>query len=450
MKIALCTLMLAACWVLMGCSSASELAPATPSTRNYALPELPPRPAFDPNTRPQASAGSGQSYSFSADELQLHASGSVTSAPGVRRAADNAATSLVKTVGSLASGGGGSGRFQPLSATVSSLPAGEAAKAEEKIEREAQLAIEVKNVSEAAAHVLQLVRAHEGSVTKDQRSSGAQSTAEILVRVPSAQFDAFVSDLGGVGEIRNRNIKAVDTSIEHKDLGILVDNLEAALVRYRDLLQKATDPIQVLAVERELERVRSDLDRIKGRLEFLKDRVARSTVAIALHSAEAPHDVQPGAHRPDIAVGLRGLSLVDVRQGGTNGYVGTGLSLRLPRGAGDNGRGLVLDVDVMKACCKAQPERSDWAYDILTGIDLYSQALQSGRRRFFNPYLGLRVGFAQTQNRGDFAAAGVFGLELFKTSSLMIDIQARAVALVGNPDGPHAAVQPSIGFDLGF
>jgi hypothetical protein len=33
---------------------------------------------------------------------------------------------------------------------------------------------------------------------------------------------------------------------------------------------------------------------------------------------------------------------------------------------------------------------------------------------------------------------------------LMIDIQARAMALVGNPDGPHAAVQPSLGFDLGF
>ncbi|MEA2750792.1 MAG: hypothetical protein QOI41_4935, partial [Myxococcales bacterium] len=84
------------------------------------------------------------------------------------------------------------------------------------------------------------------------------------------------------------------------------------------------------------------------------------------------------------------------------------------------------------------------------GFDLYSDALQAGRRRWLNPYLGARVGFSQTQDRGDFAAAGVFGLEIFKTSALMIDVQARAMALVGNPDGPHAGIQPSLGFDLGF
>jgi len=226
--------------------------------------------------------------------------------------------------------------------------------------------------------------------------------------------------------------------------------LEAALARYRDLLQKATEPLQVLAVERELERVRSDLDRIKGRLTFLRDRVARATIAIALHSPEAPHDQLPFAKKPQISSGVRALSFVDVRESGTSGYLGSGLTLRLPSSGGESWRGFILDVDVMRACCKSRPDRSDWAYDILLGFDLYSEALQSGRRRWLNPYLGARVGFSQTQDRGDFAAAGVFGLEIFKTSALMIDVQARAVALVGNPDGPHAAIQPSIGFDLGF
>ena len=330
------------------------------------------------------------------------------------------------------------------------LPGTEAAKEEEKIEREAQLAIEVKDVSEAAGRVLLLVRAHEGSVTKDQRTSGTQSNAELIVRVPSAHFDAFLAEVATIGEIRNRSIKAVDSSLEHKDLGILVDNLEAALARYRDLLQKATDPLQVLAVERELERVRSDLDRIKGRLAFLRDRVARATIAIALHSPEAPSDQLPFARKPQISSGVRALSFVDVRESGTSGYIGSGLTLRLPSSGGETARGFILDVDVMRACCKSRPDRSAWAYDILLGFDLYSDALQSGRRRWLNPYLGARIGFSQTQDRGDFAAAGVFGLEIFKTSALMIDVQARAVALVGNPDGPHAALQPSLGFDLGF
>ena len=168
------------------------------------------------------------------------------------------------------------------------------------------------------------------------------------MRVPSSHFDAFTTDLASVGEIRDRSIKSVDSGLEHKDLGILVDNLEAALARY-------------------LERVRSDLDRIKGRLAFLRDRVSRATIAIALHSTEAQPDV-PFARKPQISTGLRGLSSVDVRESGTNGYLGSGLTLRFPSSGGETARGFILDVDVMRACCKARPDRSAWGYDILVVV----------------------------------------------------------------------------------
>lgn len=334
-----------------------------------------------------------------------------------------------------------------LTAAPVALPSAEPTNVTDKVEREAQLAIEVRNVDAAAARVQLLVSAHDGSITKDQRSGGERSSAEILVRVPSAQFGAFVEALSTIGEIRSRSTRTLDVSAEHKDLTILVTNLEAALARYRELLQKATDPMQILAVEHELERVRSDLDRIKGRLAFVQDRVAQSTVAIALRSPEPPSDISPD-HKPVVALGLRGLSLMDIRESGTLGYFGGGLTIRLPRYA--PGRGLVLDVDMMRACCRSEPARTPLAYDILVGFDLYSDSRHTARPQWFNPYLGFRTGFAQLQNRGDFAAAGVFGIEIFRTSALMIDAQVRTIALVGNPDGPHAAIQPSVGFDLGF
>jgi hypothetical protein len=433
-------LTLATLWLVIGCSAPPRRAPATPS---YGLPSLPARPDFDP-TPPEAR----KNVEFS-DAL---VSGSLVRAEAysAQSTRSTGGGALGTILGKVMPGRASSSNAAAASAARAvALPGTDAAKEEEKIEREAQLAIQVKDVNEGAARVLALVQLHEGSVTKDQRSSGTQSTAEMIVRVPSSHFDAFTSALASVGEIRNRSIKSVDSSLEHKDLGILVDNLEAALARYRALLDKATDPLQVLAVERELERVRSDLDRIKGRLAFLRDRVSRATIAIALHSTEAQPDV-PFARKPQISTGLRGLSSVDVRESGTNTYLGSGLTLRLPSSGGETARGLILDVDVMRSCCKTRPERSAWGYDILLGFDLYSDALQAGRRRWLNPYLGARVGFAQTQDRGDFAAAGVFGLEILKTSALMIDLQARAMAMVGNPDGPHAAIQPSLGFDLGF
>jgi hypothetical protein len=441
----LASLAVLALLTLVGCGGSTPPPRATPS---YALPSLPARPSFDANARPPG-ASQDNSYRFSEDAQLGGVMFSTENASAVRASGGSVGRVVNQTIAKVTPGRAVASSGAPSARSVA-LPGTEAAKEEEKIEREAQLALEVKDVAEAATRLLALVRVHDGSVTKDQRVSGTQSNAEIVVRVPSDHFDAFIAEAGAIGEIRNRSVKAVDSSLEHKDLGILVDNLEAALARYRDLLQKATDPLQVLAVERELERVRSDLDRIKGRLAFLRDRVARATIAVALHSSEAPTDQQPFARKPQISSGVRALSFVDVRESGTNGYFGSGLTLRLPSAGGDTTRGIILDVDVMRACCKSQPDRSAWAYDILLGFDLYSDALQSGRRRWLNPYLGARVGFSQTQDRGDFAAAGVFGLEIFKTSALMVDVQARAVALVGNPDGPHAALQPSVGFDLGF
>lgn len=383
--------------------------PALTSQPTTSLPSVPARPAFDP-----APAQTNGEVAF----------GDLRSARGT-----SASTPL------------SAGASTPLPAVETTIT--------EKLELEAQFALEVDDVGTAAASVLRLVRQNGGRVQKEERSSTGRSQAVLVVRVPSEKFDDFTSTLANVGEIRNRRIKAVDATLEHRDVELVVKNLEAALARYRALTEHATEPAQVLALERELERVRMQLDRVKGRLDWLRDRVAYATIAVALNSPQAEEDVTPGT-KAILSTALRGVSFVDVRESGTNGYLGGGLSARLPQSTGDSGRGFVLDVDVLRACCKARPQRSEWAYNVLVGIDLYSQAFQSGRRRWFNPYLGVRAGYSQTQNRGDFAAGAVLGLEIVKTRAFVADLQARVLTLVGNPDGPHVGITPALGVDLGF
>jgi hypothetical protein len=318
-----------------------------------------------------------------------------------------------------------------------------------KIELEVQLALQVRDVPAAGAAVLGLVHDSKGFVTKDERIAAGDPAASLLVRVPSVSLDAFMEALGHVGEIKNLRKTAVDATLENKDIDVLVANLESARTRYGDLLQRTTDPAQVLVIERELERVRMELDRIRARQDLLRDRATYATVAIGLHAPPLQPDI-PAGYQPIIATGLRGLSLVDVRESGTNAYLGTGLSLRFPRSLGDSGRGFVLDVDVMRSCCGSAPARSDWAYDVLLGLDLFSESLGGGRQRWLDPFLGLRLGVAETQGRLDFAAAAVLGLEIVKTRVLVLETELRLVALVGDGDGPHGGVQPIVGVELGF
>ena len=49
-----------------------------------------------------------------------------------------------------------------------------------------------------------------------------------------------------------------------------------------------------------------------------------------------------------------------------------------------------------------------------------------------------------------FFGLAVLGLEIVKTRLLLIAVEARLIALVGNPDGPHGGVQPLLGVDLGL
>jgi hypothetical protein len=416
------------------------------------MPELPPRPAFDPDAVRTEDESRSSQY-----EPEIHLAGALMSAPAVRsysvqQSKVNLATPSTLVVAAHQFLYGPAAPHRLASAT--GMPAlGDPAGAgrDAKIEREAQVAIEVVDVPTGANAVLALVGDYKGFVTKDERFTYGNPNAALVVRVPASAFDAFLVALARVGEIKSRRILATDATTEHKDIEILVANLEAAQSRYREILQRATDPGQILAIERELERVRTDLERIKGRLDYLRDRVAYATIAVGIARAASVEPEAPGAgYQPMMATGIRVLSLVDVREGGTLGYGGAGLTLRFPRSTGDSGRGFALDVDVMRACCGSAPARSDWAYDVLTGLDLFSESLGGGTRRWFNPFLGVRMGVAQTQDRVDFAAAGVVGVDVFKTHALVVGAQLRLIALVGNPDGPHGGVQPQLGVDLGF
>jgi hypothetical protein len=418
----------------VGCSREARPAAAGPVP---SLPYLPPRPSFDPNAAPPDANGP-----------QITLTGPLVGALAAREEGLSLAQRAARAPVHRFFYGAPAAFVPSFALGVPAIDQAADTAQATKVEVEVQLALQVRDVPSAAAAILGLVRDCKGFVSKDERTSGAEPNASLLARVPAATFDAFMDALGHVGDIKNLRKTAVDAALENKDVDVLVANLESAQTRYRELLQRTTDPAQVLAVEREQERVRTELDRIRARQDLLRDRATYATVAIGLHTPPLQPDI-PAGYQPVIATGVRGLSLVDVRESGTSAYLGTGLSLRFPRSV-DSGRGWALDVDVLRSCCGSTPARSDWAYDVLLGLDLFSESLGGGRQRWLNPFLGLRLGVAQTQDRLDFAAAAVLGLEVIKSRVFVLEAEMRLVALVGDGDGPHGGVQPIVGVGLGF
>lgn len=152
-----------------------------------------------------------------------------------------------------------------------------------KIIYTADLAIEVKQLEPALGKLKALVRQAGGYISGLQQSGGATGrTATVTVRVPAARFDQLVEELSKLGTVVGKSISTEDVSEQYVDLDARLRNLKREEERFLLILTKATRMQDVLAVERELARVRGEIEQLEGQLRHLNHRVSLSTVTVNL------------------------------------------------------------------------------------------------------------------------------------------------------------------------
>ncbi|MDP6634598.1 MAG: DUF4349 domain-containing protein [Phycisphaerae bacterium] len=116
------------------------------------------------------------------------------------------------------------------------------------------------------------------------------SGGSITIRVPAEQFNSAMDALSKLGPVASRKIAALDVTEQHTDLEIRISNGRAALKRLQALLDKATDVKEVLAIEKELVRMRTEMERLQGKMNLLKNRVAYATITVSFQRAAQVSD----------------------------------------------------------------------------------------------------------------------------------------------------------------
>ena len=149
----------------------------------------------------------------------------------------------------------------------------------------ATLDLVVKDAAPAPAAVTALTEEYRGYVQ-------SRSAAQIVVRVPSARFDAYLAALAGLGTVCNEQVQAMDVTEEFVDLLARLRSAEAVQGRLRALLERADSVEAALKVEQELKRVDQLVEQLKGQLQVLKNRVAFSTITIQVSETKRPAPVQ--------------------------------------------------------------------------------------------------------------------------------------------------------------
>lgn len=168
--------------------------------------------------------------------------------------------------------------------------------AEQRLIRTGQLSLTVDEYESADGEVRAVVTDYDGFVSEATRETRERddeeyTVGELVVRVPSDDFDATVDDLEALGEVERASTESRDVGEEVADLDARLENREAERDRLRDLYEDANTTEDVLAVQSELADTQEEIERLEARLASLEERVALATIRVQL--AEEPPETEP-------------------------------------------------------------------------------------------------------------------------------------------------------------
>lgn len=301
----------------------------------------------------------------------------------------------------------------------------------EQLVIEGALQLEVATVDDVVAALRAKVGELGGRIVEEEASgAGSSWQARVKLRVPPAQLDAVIAWLASRGDITDKQLQSTDVSKTLFDQELALKNAQLTAERLEALLrQGGLSMADVLAIERELTRLRGDIEAIKGQAQYLKDRVALSTLTVgisrksgAVHLARAK--AYPGAR-------FAALVLLDP-DGRARTRVGGGFVLHTLF------RAMTLELELYQreagpgdpAVPGGQDEEESMAVLATIGGAMYSDFLGRGERQFGNPYLGLRAGYGYLDSHR-LALQAEAGVELWKTERFVLDASARITGLIG-------------------
>jgi hypothetical protein len=154
-----------------------------------------------------------------------------------------------------------------------------------KIIYTADVELTVLDFPRAEQGIARLVR-ESGGYLADSDLSGApgeQRSGRWKVRIPTERFESFIASVIALGELQRRTTNSQDVTEEFYDLEARIKNKKVEEGRLVKHLEESTGKLkEILDVEREISRVRSEIERFEGRRQLLANLTSLTTVTITV------------------------------------------------------------------------------------------------------------------------------------------------------------------------
>ncbi|HEX6302288.1 MAG TPA: DUF4349 domain-containing protein [Acidimicrobiia bacterium] len=159
----------------------------------------------------------------------------------------------------------------------------------------ADMTVAVTDVAGAGEEATREIEALGGFLFGQRTTGSPEPTSVLTFKVQPEDFQAALTALGSIGDIRNQNVTADDVTERIVDLESRIATATASVERLRGLLSEATDIEAVVELESELLARETELETLRGSLRTLQDQVALATIVLTLTEA---------ASHPELTVGV--------------------------------------------------------------------------------------------------------------------------------------------------
>ena len=168
-----------------------------------------------------------------------------------------------------------------------------------KIIKEAYLTLEIKKYDNSLNNIVTFVNERNGYIensetwyynpnvkSEDFDRKNQLKRGTLRIRIPQQNFDEALKLLNSEGLISSKQTSSRNITQSYYDTENIIKNLEIQEERLREILKKAENVEEILRVENELNRVRTEIDRNKGTIRGWDNLVNYSTIIVSLIETE--------------------------------------------------------------------------------------------------------------------------------------------------------------------
>lgn len=189
---------------------------------------------------------------------------------------------------------------KPMDGGQEGYPAedGDTGEQEPMVIRTKTLRLEVAGTEDAVEEIRELTRSVSGTVSDMQVATddgwvhrrdgdGEAMRGWVTVRVPSESYEDFLDSVLGLGTLEYQSEATEDVTQQHVDLSARLENLRAQEARLREFFDAAQNVEEMLAIEKELGRVRGEIESLDAQVTYLERQAAMATVTVELTEPRA-------------------------------------------------------------------------------------------------------------------------------------------------------------------